>query len=329
MKRKYAWLCLMTLSIALCLCSPFWGMSAISPKSILISGHPDAEIFWRLRLPRAVAAFLAGAGLSISGMVFQALLRNPLATPFTLGVSSGAAFGASVYFRLGAMAPFLGSAGSLGAALIGGLFAMLLVFLLTRAKGGFSTLVMLLAGVIINFFFSSLVMLTQYLSDSQDSLRIMHWLMGSLAGVEAARIAELAFVVIAGAFVIRRFALEIDLLATGEELAASRGVRTARTKVYLFALVSIVVGTIVSLTGPIGFVGLIIPHICRIWFGWTHRTLLPAAFCLGGCFLVMCDLFSRVMLAPAEIPIGIITALIGGPFFLWVLFRIGKNGEHF
>ena len=329
MQRTYTLVCLLALCIALSLCGPFWGMSVISPNSILIPGHPDAEIFWRLRLPRAAAAFLAGAGLSISGMVFQALLRNPLATPFTLGVSSGAALGASVYFRLGAMMPFLGSAGSLGAALAGGLLAMLLVYLLTRAKGGFSTLVMLLAGVIINFFFSSLVMFTQYLSDAKDSLRIMHWLMGSLAGVEAARIAELAFVVIAGALVIRRFALEIDLLATGEELAASRGVRTTRTKMALFALVSIVVGTIVSLTGPIGFVGLIIPHICRAWLGWTHRTLLPAAFFLGGCFLVMCDLFSRVILAPAEIPIGIITALVGGPFFLWVLFRSRRGGEIF
>ena len=329
MERRYAWLCFMLLCMVISLCSPFWGISAISPSSILISGHPDAEIFWRLRVPRAVVAFLAGAGLSMSGMVFQALLRNPLATPFTLGVSSGAALGASVYIRLGALLPFSGSAGSLGAALAGGLLAMLLVFLLTRGKGGFSTSVMLLAGVIINFFFSSLVMLTQYLSDSRDSLRIMHWLMGSLAGVEVARIADLAFVVIAGALIIRRFALEIDLLAAGEELAASRGVRAMRTKICLFALVSIIVGAIVSLTGPIGFVGMIIPHICRAWLGWTHRTLLPAAFCLGGCFLVMCDLVSRLVLAPAEIPIGIITALVGGPFFLWVLFRSGRSGEIF
>jgi len=304
-------------------------MHAISPASIGIVGHPDAEVFWRLRLPRTLAAFLTGAGLSISGMVFQALLRNPLATPFTLGVSSGAAFGASVYFRFGALLPFFGSAGGLGSALCGGFLSMLLVYLLTRARGGFSTLHMLLAGVIINFFFSSLVMFTQYLSETQDSLRIMHWLMGSLAGLEVFRIADLAFVVIAGALIIRHFSMEIDLLAAGEELAASRGVSTGRAKIALFATASIIVGTIVSLTGPIGFIGMMIPHICRLWLGWNHRTLLSAAFFLGGCFLVICDLVSRSLLPPAEVPIGIITALIGGPFFLWVLFKNCKNNDIF
>ena len=329
MKRTRTFICFLLLCGVLAVASPFWGMSLISPTSIWTAGHPDAEVFWRLRLPRTLAAFLAGAGLSISGMVFQALLRNPLATPFTLGVSSGAALGASVYFRLGALLPFFGSLGSLGAALSGALLSMLLVYLITRARGGFSTLTMLLAGVIINFFFSSLVMFTQYLSDVKDSLRIIHWLMGSLTGLEVFRIADLAFVVIAGALVIRHFSMEIDLLATGEELAASRGVRTGRAKICIFATASIIVGTVVALTGPIGFVGMMIPHICRLWLGWTHRTLLPAAFFLGGCFLVICDLFSRSILAPAEMPIGIITALIGGPFFLWILFKSCKNSELF
>ncbi|MDR0239513.1 MAG: iron ABC transporter permease [Deltaproteobacteria bacterium] len=329
MQRTYIFFCFVLLCGMLAAASPFWGMSVISPASIWTTGHPDAEVFWRLRLPRTLAAFLAGAGLSISGMVFQALLRNPLATPFTRGGSSGAALGASVYFRLGAFLPFFGSAGSLGAALSGGLLSMLLVYLITRARGGFSTLTMLLAGVIINFFFSSLVMFTQYLSDAKDSLRIMHWLMGSLAGLEVFRIADLACAVIAGALVIRHFSVEIDLLAAGEELAASRGVRTNRTKVALFATASIIVGTVVSLTGPIGFVGMIIPHMCRVWLGWSHRKLLPAAFFLGGCFLVVCDVFSRSILAPAEVPIGIITALIGGPFFLWVLFTSCRHGEVF
>jgi iron complex transport system permease protein len=323
MKRENTYL--LALCLAVSLCAPFWGMSVISPEAIFVPG-PEAEIFQRLRLPRAGAAFAAGAGLSLCGMVFQALLRNPLATPFTLGVSGGAAFGASVRFLTGAF-PFIGGAGGFGAALAGGLLAMLLVWLLTRAKGGFSTSAMLLAGIIINFFFSSLVMLLQYLGDSRDSLRIMHWLMGSLAGVETADLASLAFVVIAGAFAVRRFAPELDLLAAGEEIAAARGVRTTHVKICLFALVSLIVSGIVSLTGPIGFVGLIIPHICRARFGRTHRTLLPAAFCLGGCFLVVCDLFSRVVAAPAEIPVGIVTALAGGPFFLWILFGNGKNGE--
>jgi len=316
-------------TLALALASPFWGLSFISPKVIFEAGHPDAEVFWRLRLPRLGVAFLSGAGLAMAGMVFQALFRNPLATPFTLGVSSGAALGASIYFWLGAGLSFLGSSGSLGAALLGGLLSMALVYLITRAKGGFSTPVMLLAGVIINFFFSSLVMFIQYLSDSHSSMRIMHWLMGSLSGLEVARLADLAFVVLAGAAIIWRLAPEIDLLTAGEELAASRGVRVGRTKLLIFITASVMVGTVVSLAGPIGFVGLMVPQICRLWLGWSHRTLLPAVFFLGGAFLCLCDLTARLVLAPAEIPIGIVTALLGGPFFLWTLFRTNRAGDVF
>ncbi len=315
--------------LVLTLCSAFWGISAISPFAIWQTGSPDAEVFWRLRLPRTVAAFFVGAGLSMSGMAFQALFRNPLATPFTLGVSSGAALGASVYFGLGAGLSFLGSSGSLMAALAGGLLSMSLVYGITKAKGGFSTTVMLLAGVVISFFFSSLVALIQYLAGAQDSLRIMHWLMGSLSGLEAARLADLAFVVLAGALILLRMAPEIDLLCAGEELAASRGVPVKRTKIMIFAASSVMVGTAVSLAGPIGFVGMMVPHVCRMFLGWDHRRLLPAVFVTGGCFVTLADLVSRLILAPAEMPVGIITSLIGGPFFLWTLFRSSRGGDMF
>lgn len=319
------------LATAICLLlvlgSPFFGMTLISPSALLQPGSPDAEVFWRLRLPRTIAAFWAGAGLSISGLVFQAMFRNPLATPFTLGVSSGAAFGASVYFRLGIALSVFGSAGSLGTALLGGLLSMSLVYMITQARGGFSTSVMLLAGVIINFFFSSLVMFIQYWSNANDSLQIIRWLMGSLTGLETARLADLGFIVISGALLIHRLSFELDLLTAGEELAASRGVSVRKTKITVFVISSVIVGAVVSLAGPIGFVGMMVPHVCRLWFGWSHRLLLPISFVLGGCFLVFCDLMARSILAPAEIPIGIITAMIGGPFFLWTLFRTNRNGE--
>lgn len=315
------------LCLAIVAISPFLGMSFIAPADIFSRGHPDGEVFWFLRLPRVAAAFLAGAGLSMSGMVFQALFRNPLATPFTLGVSSGASFGASVYFGLGAS--FLGAFGGLGSALAGAALSMGLVYLVTRAKGGFNTSVMLLAGVVINFSFSSLVMFIQYLGDSRDALRIMHWLMGSLSGLETAALADLAFIIVLGAAAIWLMAPEIDLLTAGEELAASRGVRVNRTKMKIFLSASIMVAAVVSLAGPIGFVGMMVPHVCRMWLGWSHRLLLPAVFFGGGCFLVLCDLAARVILAPAEIPIGIITALLGGPFFLWTLFKAGKSGDIF
>lgn len=307
--------------------TPFMGMSFISPDALLEPGSPDAEVFWSLRLPRAVAAFLAGAGLSVSGMVFQAMFRNPLATPFTLGVSSGAAFGASLYFRFGVAFSLFGLAGSLCFSLLGCLLSMTLVYVVTRARGGFSTSVMLLAGVIINFFFSSLVMFVQYWSNAQDSLQIVHWLMGSLSGLQAARLADLAFVVVLGAAIIQRMVFELDLLTAGEELAASRGVAVRRTRIIAFVVSSVMVGAVVSLAGPIGFVGMMVPHICRLRFGWSHRLLLPASFLLGGCFLTLCDLMARSILAPAELPIGIITSMIGAPFFLWTLFRSNRSGE--
>lgn len=315
------------ISLALTAFSPFLGISFIAPDSLWTPGHPDGEVFWMLRLPRTIAAFLAGAGLSMSGMVFQALFRNPLATPFTLGVSSGASFGASIYFWLGATV--LGGLGGLVSSLMGAALSMGLVYGITRAKGGFSTAVMLLAGVIINFFFSSLVMFVQYLSDSHDSLRIMHWLMGSLAGLETAGLADLGFIVLAGAAAFWLMAPEIDLLTAGEELAASRGVRVNRAKIKIFLVASIVVAAVVSMTGPIGFVGMMVPHVCRLWLGWSHRVLLPAVFFGGGCFLVLCDLAARLVLAPAEIPIGIVTALLGGPFFLWTLFKASRAGDIF
>jgi len=320
-------LALFILCLVLTLGSAFLGISAISPFAVWQPGSPDAEIFWRLRLPRTVAAFFVGAGLSMSGMAFQALFRNPLATPYTLGVSSGAALGAAVYFGLGAGLSFLGGSGSLVAALAGGLLSMALVYGITRARGGFSTPVMLLAGVVVSFFFSSLTTLIQYLSGAQDSLRIMHWLMGSFSALEVPRLADLVCVVTAGALLLRRLAPEIDLLCAGEELAASRGLHVARAKIMLFAVSSIMVGTAVSLAGPIGFVGMMAPHVCRMFLGWNHRRLLPAVFVTGGCFVALADLFARLILAPAEMPVGIITALIGGPFFLWVLFRSRREGD--
>lgn len=307
--------------------TPFFGMSAISPEEIFDMASPESLIYWHLRLPRTICAFVAGSGLSLSGLVFQAMFRNPLATPFTLGIPSGAALGASVYLRLGVAFTFLGAAGSLVFALSGCLMSMLLVYGITRARGGFSTAVMLLAGVIINFFFSSLVMFVQYWSNAYDAMQIMRWLMGTLAGIEAKQLTELAIIVVAGGFVIMAMAPELDLLTIGDDTAASRGVNVKRARLRCFCVASVMVGSIVSVTGPIGFVGMMAPQICRLWLGYRHKELIPAAFLLGGSFLVLCDLMARTALAPAELPIGIITAMLGAPFFLWTLFCGNRSGE--
>lgn len=307
--------------------TPFLGATIISPADIVELGNPEALIFWRLRLPRAIGAFMAGAGLSLGGLIFQAMFRNPLATPYTLGVSSGAALGASVYLRLAAAASIPAYSGSLISALCGCLISMLLVYWITRARGGFSTAVLLLAGVIVNFFFSSLIMFVQYLSNAHDAIQIMRWLMGSLAGVEARQLVLPGMAVLICAWLAWRLAPELDLLTAGEEIAASRGVDTARTKLRLFILASAVVGIIVAVTGPIGFVGLMVPQICRLWLGHRHAALLPACLCLGGSLLCICDLLARTLLAPAEVPVGIITAMLGAPFFLWTLCCRNSRGD--
>lgn len=320
------WALLPLAFMALALAS-FAGMSFINPANIFDSANPDALIFWRLRLPRALAAFFAGAGLSLSGLIFQAMFRNPLATPYTLGVSSGAALGASIYLRFGTGFTLLGMAGSLISALLGCFFSMLLIYGITRSCRGFSSAVMLLAGVIINFFFSSLLMFIQYLSDANDAFQMLRWLMGTVAAVEPPNLVELGAAVLAGGWLAWRMALELDLLTAGEELAASRGVDLRQAKSRLFILASVLVGLIVSLTGPIAFVGMMAPQICRLWLGFRHVSLIPASLLLGGIFLCLCDLLARCLLAPAELPIGIITAMLGAPFFLWMLYRGKSSGD--
>lgn len=328
MKDPKARLPLLALSSLCCLfLAPFLGAIIINPADILESRSPENLIFWSLRLPRAAGAFLAGAGLSLCGLVFQAMFRNPLATPFTLGISSGAALGASIYLRFGAAASFLGMAGSLVSALLGCFLSMILVYAITRARGGFSTAVMLLAGVIINFFFSSLVMFVQYVSNAHDAMQIMRWLMGTLAGVNASGLWKMAVVVFSGFALFSRLSPELDLLTAGEEMAASRGVNVKRVKLLIFMGASVIVGVIVSVAGPIGFVGMMIPQICRLWLGYGHAALAPASFFMGGGFLVLCDLLSRSALAPAELPIGILTSMLGAPFFLWILFNGNRAGE--
>lgn len=318
---------LLFLACATLLCTPFIGISLISPAEIFDPASPESMIFWRLRMPRAFGAFLAGSGLALSGLIFQAMFRNPLATPFTLGISSGAALGASIYLRVGIPFTLLGMTGSLFAALLGCLASMILVYAITRAKGGFSTAVMLLAGVIINFFFSSMVMFVQYWSNAHDAMQILRWMMGTISGIETPRLTELFLGAALGGWIAWRMAPGLDLLTAGEELAASRGLDVRKTKLQLFILASVIVGAVVSITGPIGFVGMMTPQICRLWIGYRHSSLIPASLLLGGTFLCLCDLGARTILAPAEVPIGIITSMLGAPFFLWTLFRNNRTGD--
>lgn len=279
------------------------------------------EILLQLRIPRVLTAFLAGVTLAVSGMIFQALFRNPLATPFTLGVSGGAALGATLWMRLAPSLVIFGIAGSSIAGFIGALGAIALVYGLARMKRGFATATLLLAGVAVNLFFSSLILLMQYFSDAGETFRMIRWLMGGFSVVGFNTPINLAVFTVTGLLLTALLMREMNLLLTGEELATARGLNVSRTKKLLFLSASLMTGAAVAFCGPVGFVGLMVPHICRRLVGANHRRLFPAVVLFGGTFMVICDGLARTLLAPVEMPAGLITALLGGPFFLWLLIR--------
>jgi cobalamin transport system permease protein len=301
---------------------PFLGMEVIHPYDLL-SGTNDRidQIFWYLRVPRVLTGVVVGSVLALAGLTFQAVFQNPLATPFTLGTASGASLGASLYIWSGWSISILGMQGITLFAFLGALVALGLVYGFSQLKDGMSTTTMLLAGVAVSIFFSSLILFIQYLSDQAHSLRILRWLMGGLEAVGYGRLIEPLPFVVVGLLVIYLHRWDLNLLATGEDLAASRGVDVKRTKVMLLLVAGLMVGAVVAIAGPVGFVGLMIPHICRLWLGSDHRVLIIAALLMGGIFLPWSDTLARILLAPAELPVGIITALLGGPFFMWMLVK--------
>jgi iron complex transport system permease protein len=308
-----------TVTAAVLLVSPFVGMERITPAAVKSGEGMSAEIFWRIRVPRVLIGFIAGASLALSGMAFQAVFRNPLATPFTLGVSSGAAFGAALYMKLGLVFGLAWIPGQSVSAFLWASVSIALVYGLTKVRRGFSTATMLIAGVAINFFFSSLILFMQYMSDFTQSFRIVRWLMGGVETIGYSSILTLIPFTVFGASIIIFNLRELDLLSLGDDIAAGRGVEVRRTRKWIFIAASLLVGGVVSICGPIAFVGMMAPHICRLIVGDGHTRLAPVSFLFGGSFLVLCDTLARTVIAPAEMPVGIITALLGGPFFLWLL----------
>lgn len=323
MNRAWILPLLLLAAVAALTIAPFVGMMDVPISAAWGSGDAAlVKILWKIRIPRVAMAFLAGAGLAISGMAFQAMFRNPLATPFTLGVASGAALGSAVAIHLGLAFSLLGIPVVTLFAFAGAVLTIALVYGLTRTRRGFSTATMLLAGVALSFFFSSLILLLQYLSDFTQSYRMLRWVMGGLDRVVSfGDVLTVAPFVVAGSLILLWLTHELNLLTTGEHLAASRGVDVDHTKKLIFLAASLMVGAVVSVCGPIGFVGLMAPHICRLLLGPDHRRLLPATWLFGGAFLITCDATARTVMAPTELPVGIITALLGGPFFLWLLLR--------
>lgn len=313
MKLKFTILIL--LSLAVLIVFPMIGSTDV------LHDPMGPEILLKLRIPRVLTAFLAGMALASGGMIFQALFRNALATPDTLGVSGGAALGAAFWMRFGSPLLFAGIAGASVAGFLGALGTVLLVYGLARIKSGFSSTTLLLAGVAVNIFFSSLILLMQYFSDPGETFRMIRWLMGGFSVVGFTTPINLAVFTAAGLILAARLTREMNLLLTGEELAGARGVNVDLTKKMLFFSASLMTGAAVAFCGPIAFVGLMVPHIGRRMISSDHRKLFPAVVLLGGAFMVICDGLARTLLAPVEMPAGLITSLLGGPFFLWLLLR--------
>ncbi len=269
------------------------------------------------RLPRVVLAAIVGASLASAGVTFQALLRNPLADPFILGVSGGAAVGAVAAILFGAVA----RAATPVAAFAGALGATALVYALARGRLGASGERLLLTGVVVNAFLSALILLLNHLAPPARRLQIFQWLTGNLGAfaVGPAELTSVGVLAAAGLAIFVAVSRDLDLLSMGEATAGHLGVDVRRSRALLFFAGSLVTGAAVSMSGLIGFVGLIVPHGLRLILGPDHRLLVPASFLGGASFLVLADTAARSLAAPEELPVGVVTALCGGPFFLLLL----------
>jgi iron complex transport system permease protein len=327
MNRLVVLLLIAVVALAAVVATPFVGIHEIRPGQLLSGSDPvAARIFWQLRLPRVLMAVQAGMALALAGMVFQAMFRNPLATPFTLGVASGASLGASLAILLGLTAQVAWIGVDTWFAFCGALAAIGLVFGLSHIRAEVSAATLLLAGVAVSFCCSSLILLLQYLSDFTRTHRMIRWVMGGLERIVGYDdLLTAAPFVVVGAAIVLWLNRELDMISTGDELAVARGVSLKRVRVTLFLTASVMVGAVVSVCGPIGFVGLMVPHICRLLIGPAHGLLGPATALFGAAFLAACDAVARTAIAPAELPVGIITALLGGPFFLWLLIARGTE----
>jgi len=291
------------------------------------SDRPIAILFDQLctlPIPRLVIGTLAGAALAVAGVMFQSLFRNPLASPYTLGVSSGASLGAAVAITLLGGGLWYGFSVVSAAAFLGALICVTIVYLVAHLARGHATATLLLAGLTLGFISSALIVLVMFLAEVRDSDQILRWMMGSLEIVGMAPVYEaLALVAIAGglAFYLQR---DLDLLMMGEVVASSRGVSVVRSRRLIYVSASLLTAGVVAHCGPIGFVGLLVPHACRSLIGPTHRYLLPAAALAGAMFLPLCDLLARNAMwwlrgESRQIPVGVLTSLIGGGFFLYLL----------
>lgn len=304
------------------------GTMDVSPADIMnsITGRLPADdpvrlVLFKIRLPRIILAGLAGFSLALGGVVFQAVLRNPLADPFVLGVSSGSAFGA-------VLAIFFGLGFSLGVPVFsfaGALLTVYLVMSLGGRRAGMESSTILLTGVIINAFFTAVIMFFISISANERLHSMLFWLYGDLSQGKYLQLAVLAPVVFAVFAWLYSMSRELNIITTGDEIAMQLGVNTQRVKITCMVLVSLLMGVVVAFSGLIGFVGLIVPHLARMAFRSDHRLLIPVASLGGAVFLIAADTLARTIVSPAELPVGVITAFMGAPFFIMLLRKKGSQ----
>jgi iron complex transport system permease protein len=299
---------------------PLIGGSGLDYGRLVHRQDPDWNIFLQLRLPRTLLALLTGTSLAVSGTLFQSLLRDALATPSTLGVSAAASLGAVIAISTTAdkdtSFPLIWLYAMIGAGAVTALAAVC-----ARVRKRYSSFTLLLTGIAINGICSAAVLLLHSFAGITKSFQITHWLMGGIDAVDYPTLLLLAAVVVPACFWVVVRARTWNVLSYGDAWAAGRGLDTNALSIQGFMAGSVLAGTLTAITGPIAFVGLIVPHLLRQLTGPDHRVLLPAVVFGGGAFLIVCDTVSRSVVAPVEIPVGVTTALLGGPFFVWLLWR--------
>ncbi len=306
------------------LVSPWIGPEPVSTGDVLayLSGElqPAGEIFWHQRVPRVLLALLAGGALAVIGASFQVLFRNPLVEPFTLGISGGAALGAFLTISFPALWAVWGPFGSLQLfAVLGAAAALFLIQRLARSPGGMSVYTLLLAGVTISIICAGGILLLTYLADPNALVVFQRWMMGGLDILGFEQLIGILPLLLPGLGLLLFHARDLNHIALSEDLALAQGVDVPMVRRNVFVGGGLATAAVVSLVGPIGFVGLIVPHAVRRLSGVDQRTVLPAAFLLGGTALAVCDTAARTVLAPTELPVGIVTAIIGGPLFIHLL----------
>jgi len=304
----------------------FLGSAPLSPSAVVsaIAGRAAPQsvehvVILSIRLPRIAAAVLAGGALAVAGVAFQALTRNPLAEPSVLGISAGAAFGVVIGQSFGLGVSLREAVGLTALAFGGALVAAAAVYLIAAAGAGLSIQTLLLAGVIVGIFFSAAITVVISLLDFNRLGGVVHWLLGNLAPIPPGALGLFALLSALGFALVVVHARELNLMALGEEALLQLGVAADRLKLTIFLGAALLTASVVAFVGPIGFVGLIVPHILRILLGSDNRLLVPAALVAGGIFLLVADTLARSIVAPAELSVGVITSFCGAPVFIYLL----------